>query len=122
MPVVLGETAPPPAAEPPRKRWTRQEIEIFERTGAMEGQHFELIEGDLINKMGKYLRHVLATRRVAQALAQIFGWEQVLSEASIDVSRDDHATSQPEPDVIVLRCNATEIRSVEPESADIVLL
>jgi Uma2 family endonuclease len=122
MPVVLGQTMPAPPVMPPRKRWTRQEIEIFERAGAMEGQHFELIEGDLINKMGKYLRHAMATRNVAHLLGIIFGWRLVLQETSMDVAPEDHPTSDPEPDVIVLNRDASEIRGNEPEASDVVLV
>jgi Uma2 family endonuclease len=122
MPVVLGETMPAPPVTPPRKRWTRQEIEIFEKTGAMEGQHFELIEGDLINKMGKYMRHVLGTKRAFRVLVDIFGWSLVLQEPAIDVSPEDHPTNNPEPDVIVLRRDPSEIRGIEPEASDVVLI
>ena len=122
MPIVLGETPPVAPAVPPRKRWTRQEIEVFERSGAWEGQHFELIEGDLINKMGKYLRHALAVKNVAQALALLFGWKALVWETSMDVSPEDHPTSNPEPDVLVLKRDPSEIRGNQPAPADVALV
>src|SRR5215469_4566229 len=105
MPVALGETTytPPAPQFPPRKPWTREEVEACERAGLWEGQHYELVAGELINKMPTYLRHALGVRRAVQLLQQIFGWDLVLQEASIDVAPQDHATSEPRPDVIVLK-------------------
>jgi Uma2 family endonuclease len=123
MPVALGETVytPPAPQNPPRKPWTREECEACERAGLWEGQRYELVQGELINKMPKYLRHVLGVRRLVQALQQIFGWDLVLAEASIDVAAQDHATSEPEPDAIVLKRSPSEIRGVEPAANDIAL-
>jgi hypothetical protein len=35
----------------PHKTWTREEPALVEATGNFEGTHFELIEGELIDKM-----------------------------------------------------------------------
>jgi Uma2 family endonuclease len=123
MPVVLGESVytPPVPQFPPRKRWTREECETFEQAGLWAGQHFELIEGELINKTGKHLPHTLALKRVVEILRQVFGWDAVLQETSIDVAREDHSTSEPEPDAIVLKRSPAEIRGVEPEASDVAL-
>src|SRR6266478_1280110 len=123
MPVVLGETVytPPVPQNPPWKRWTREECEAFEQAGLWAGQHFELIEGELINKMGKHLPHTLALKRVVEILRQLFGLDMVLQETSIDVAPEDHSTSEPEPDAIVLKRSPAELRGVEPEAADVAL-
>ena len=120
----LGESVytPPAPQFPPRKPWTREECEACERAGLWEGQHYELVHGELINKMPKYLRHVLGVRRAAQLLQRIFGWDLVLTEASIDVAPEDHTTSEPEPDVIVLKRSPSEIRAKEPATDDIALV
>jgi Uma2 family endonuclease len=105
MPVALGETiyTPPAPQYPPRKLWSREEYEAFERTGLWEGQHYELIEGELINKMGKNKPHVIGNQRVHHILNEIFGWQRVFSESPIDVAPEDRPTSEPEPDFYVLR-------------------
>jgi Uma2 family endonuclease len=123
MPVVLGET-PVAALEvyPPRKPWTRDDVEVLEKSGAWDGRHYELVQGELINKMGKHLRHSLATMRVLRALVEIFGWGVVLQEACIDVAPEDHPTSDPEPDVIVLKTDPSKITGREPAAADVTLL
>ena len=124
MPVVLRETvySPPVPQCPPRKRWTREECQIFEGSDVWAGQHFELIEGELINKMGKHLPHTLGLRRVVEVLRQVFGFDLVVQETTIGVAPKDHATSEPEPDAIVLKRSPSEIRGVEPEAGDIILL
>jgi len=123
MPVVLGET-PVLVFEgyPPRKQWTREEVETFEKSGAWDGPHYELVQGDLINKMGKHLAHILANKRLFLALSGAFGWDFVLPEAPISVAPEDYPTSDPEPDVIVLNRDPGGIKSKEPEADDVALV
>jgi Uma2 family endonuclease len=123
MPVILGET-PVMTFEgyPPRKKWTREEVETFEKSGAWDGQHYELVQGDLINKMGKHLAHILANKRLFLALAGAFGWDFVLPEAPFCVAPEDYPTSDPEPDVIVLGRDPRGIKTTEPEADDVVLV
>jgi Uma2 family endonuclease len=121
---VLGETVytPPAAKVPPRVPWTREEVEACIRAGLWAGQHYELVDGELINKLPKYLRHVRGVQRVFRALVEILGWDFVLTEPSVDVAAEDHRTSEPEPDVVVLNRSASEIRGNEPEPSDIALV
>ena len=54
MPTALSQIPPrPPPPEPPRKRWTRSEYAALESVGVFERQRLELVEGELIDKMGK---------------------------------------------------------------------
>jgi len=123
MPVDLGEsvyTAPAPQS-PPRKKWTREECQASECAGLWQGQHYELIEGELIDKMGKKRRHVQAARSVAHALEQIFRWDFIATEAPIDVSPEDNPASEPEPDVYVLRTRAWPGNNPRPEHLALVV-
>jgi len=124
MPVALGETSySPPAPQcPPRKRWTREECEAYQRAGFWDGQHYELINGELINKVPKYLPHTLGIRRLVDALRRVFGADPVLWETSIEVAAEDLRTNEPEPDVIVLNRSPSEISGKEPATVDIVLV
>jgi Uma2 family endonuclease len=124
MPVVLGETVytPPAAKVPPRVPWTRKEVEACIRAGLWAGQHYELVDGELINKSPKYLRHARGVQRLFRALVEIFGWDFVLTGPSVDVAAEDHRTSEPEPDVVVLNRSASEIPGNEPEPPDIALV
>jgi hypothetical protein len=64
----------------PRKVWTRKEVEWLENSGAFEGQHYELVEGDLINKTGKRRPHYSAVAHGASRLRALFGEGFVLQE------------------------------------------
>jgi hypothetical protein len=52
---------------PSRKRWTREECGHLAAAGLLDQQHLELIEGELIDKMGKKRPHV-------NAVAMMYGW------------------------------------------------
>ena len=113
MPVALTqpETVTAPLA-PPRKVWTRAECEALEERGLLTGQHLELIEGELINKMGKKLPHVSAVTLLKAWLVGVFGIPFVIQEAPVDVAPEDNPTNEPEPDIIVLK---REVRSFAPD-------
>ncbi len=61
----------PPEGAPPRKRFTVQEVEQMLDAGLFAGQRFELIDGDLIDKMGQNPSHAQAIRLVHRWLAKI---------------------------------------------------
>ncbi len=103
MAVLLSEAPELLAVEAlPHKTWTRDELALVEATGVFEGTHFELIEGELIDKMGKKFPHVAGTRELALALSALFAPDHVLQEPSIDISDADNPKNEPEPDVVVL--------------------
>src|SRR5438552_1259641 len=101
MPTVVRETRSlPPPAEPPRKRWTRQECVALETSGIWAQQHLELIEGELINKMGKKRPHTNVMVVLHAWLMRVFGAQFVNPAAPIDVAPEDNPTNEPEPDLI----------------------
>ena len=71
MPTALKENLPPAVNRP--KLWTRAECEALERAGYFEGQHVELIKGELIDKMGKPLPHGLSMVLFRVWLSKVFG-------------------------------------------------
>lgn len=91
-------------AEPPgvrRKTWTRAEVADILAKGGFAGQKLELIEGELIDKMGKLWGHVRIVKSLVSWLNRIFGDDYVGFEGSIDVSPEDNPTNEPEPDIAV---------------------
>ena len=68
---------------PPRKRWTRAECQMLESTGLWEQQHLELIEGDLIDRMGKKRPHVNVMILVMEWLVGVF-WRATGDTGSAD--------------------------------------
>src|SRR5579883_1597094 len=122
MAILLSEVPPSLAGEAlPHKTWTRDEIAVLESSGLLDGTHYELIEGELIDKMGKKRPHTLATKMAAKALRRVFGEDAVETETPIDVAPGDNARSEPEPDIIVLRPEAMYLTR-NPTSADLLLL
>ena len=86
-----------PPGYPKRKRWTRAECEALESTGLWDTGKLELIEGDLIDRMGKKRPHVTTMILVMEWLAAVFGQRHVTPEAPIDVAPEDNPASEPEP-------------------------
>lgn len=123
MPTALVEI---PAATildaPPHKRWTREQVEAIESTGLLAGEKLELIEGELIDKMGKNQPHVLTVMILVDWLRQAFGFRFVLQEAPLEVSRPDRPWSQPEPDALVLRRDVSAFTKSAPGSDDLLLV
>ena len=100
MPTLLTE-APIPI-DPPRKRWTRAECGQLQCAGVLDYERLELIDGDLINRMGKNRPHTNTLVAVLGWLIRIFGEKFVNPETSIDVAPKENSTNEPEPDLIVL--------------------
>jgi len=121
MPTIVTETPRPSPVEPPRKRWTRQECVALEMSGIWAQQHLELIEGELISKLGKKRPHANAIAVVHAWLLRVFGEKFVNQEAPIDVAPEDNPTNEPEPDLIVLSKPSREFKN-NPQPADLRLV
>lgn len=123
MPIVLS---PPvislPPAVPLRKLWTRTELDAIESAGLLDDQDLELIAGELILKMGKKRSHTIAVSLLLKYLVRIFSPDHVQQEAPIDVHPQENPTSEPEPDLIVLKLRQTEYRTGNPRPSDLQLV
>ncbi len=107
---------------PPRRRWTRTETAAMQTMGWFEGQRYELIEGDIVSKMGKNRPHVNITSALLEILLTIFGPKFVQQDAPIDVSPADNPTNEPEPDLIVLSVPRSVLREGNPGPGDLALV
>jgi hypothetical protein len=122
MVLLLCEPSEVVGAEPVRhKTWTRSEIAVLEGMGLFEGTHFELIEGELVDKTGKNRPHVIGVNLAFKGMERVFGEEFVNQEAPIDVAEADNPRNEPEPDVIVTRRNTRSMHR-NPTPADLVLV
>ena len=121
MPVMLPETPVPLALRnPPRRQWTRSEREQLEGLGLLNGERWELIEGELLLELPKKRPHVQALAILTGWLISIFGDWFVNAEAPIDVAPEDNPTSEPEPDLIVLRPEYDPWKTT-PQAQDVLL-
>ena len=122
MPTPLTPEIAPPSPEPRRKRWTREECLGLEAAGVGDLQRYELIEGDLIDRMGKNSPDVTAVIAITLWLHQVFGAFFVRFEGPIDVSPEDNPTNEPQPDIVVLTREFYNFTSAAPRPADLRLV
>jgi Uma2 family endonuclease len=120
MPIAVTDL--PVRKDPPRKRWTRSECDALAESGVLDCQKLELIEGELIDKMGKNRPHVNSVKLLAGWLEGVFGTRQVLQESPIDVSPEDNPTNEPEPDLIVLKRDLSHFTDANPRPEDLQLV
>ncbi len=85
-----------------RKRWSRAEFEFLENACLLKGR-YELLDGEIITKMGQNRRHARVLSLLLAYLAAAFGAERVQSQATMEVREDDRILNRPEPDAAVLR-------------------
>ena len=117
-----AHTLPPVRLDPPRKLWTRPEYDELASTGALDQMRLELVEGELIDKMGKKRPHVISLVELQSWLAEVFGARYVNPEAPIDVAPEDNPSNEPEPDIIVLRRKHSEFAKANPRPEDLHLV
>ena len=109
----MGET-------PNRKMWTRAECEFLVKEGMLKGR-YELVDGEIISKMGQKRKHALTVALVTNWLMQVFGGLRVQCQLPIDVTEEDSETNEPEPDVIVLNQPTTDYVEAHPGPGAIAL-
>ena len=121
MPAVL-ESRPAQLPADARRKLTRQDCRALAEAGLLEGERFELIDGELIRKMPKSRLHSLVLLRLVACLRNIFGQWHVEQEVSINLSAVLDATNEPEPDAIVLKRPSADFPQDNPGPADILLV
>ena len=122
MPIQVEELERAAPQSPPRKRWTRSECAVLQATGLLDQQHLELVDGELISKMGKNRPHTIALSLLYAWIIETFGKRFVHQEAPIDVAPEDNPTNEPEPDIVVLRQDIANFRSANPGPEDVSLV
>jgi Uma2 family endonuclease len=124
MPTAVAERPVLVEAAIRRKRWTRQEVDAFAATGLWSAQKddWELVGGDLIQKMPKKRPHTYLLIMLQNWLVQTFGVQFVNPETPIQVSPDEVSTNRPEPDLIVLRRPSRDIMESDPLPGDLRLV
>jgi Uma2 family endonuclease len=114
MSVLTREAASP--ENPDRKRWTREECRQLISLGILEPGRYELLEGDIVEKMGQNEPHVVVSKRVFLWLAGVFGGEYVRPAAPVAVS----AINEPEPDAAVTQLSEDDyLRRGTPRPEDL---
>lgn len=86
--------------EPRRKRWTRQECAKLSELGFLPGR-YELINGEIIEKMGQNTPHSYVIVRLLTLLSALFGGDFLRSQLPVIIPGEAGKTNEPEPDVAV---------------------
>lgn len=102
----------------PRKIWTRAEVDRL----SLDDLRLELVNGELLDRMGKKPPHVYWKTILGGWLRETFGNEYVRSEDPIDVAPEDNPTSEPEPDLIVTVQPIHVTRGINPKPEDLRLV
>ncbi len=85
-----------------RKRWTRDDCNFLERSGLIE-ERYELLDGEIISKMGQNRPHAITVALLLKWLIATFGGDFVQCQLPIEIAVSDRETNEPEPDASVLR-------------------
>jgi Uma2 family endonuclease len=87
---------------PPLRSFTRAEIERLIETDALEGARIELLDGELIDKMGQNPPHISGVHVVLELLLKLLPVRRIRVQSSINLSAADRERNFPEPDLAVL--------------------
>ena len=82
-----------------RMRFTQKTVKFMLDANLIGPHDYELIHGDLIEKMPQNQPHVIAVRKSTRALESVFGFEHTGTASPIFIDED----SAPEPDVFITR-------------------
>jgi Uma2 family endonuclease len=111
----------PPAFEPSGNQYTRAEVARMEESGELSGR-WELVEGQLVNKMGQNPPHAYVLRLVAAWLARVYGPERISNQSPIEVAVSDQERNEPQPDIAVIAEPGQEHLRRHPRGDELLLL
>ncbi|MCW3053142.1 MAG: hypothetical protein JWN14_2312 [Chthonomonadales bacterium] len=98
----MSQTLVAPELElfPNRYRWTVAACDRLTELGILEG-HNEVLDGEIISKMGQNPAHSNALKRLMRLLASLYGLDVVWVQSPITLPAPDNIYNEPEPDVAV---------------------
>jgi Uma2 family endonuclease len=109
----------PDSQELPRKRWNRDDVRRMLEVGLLDpNKHYELIEGEIIVKVGQGRRHILIINRLFKILGIVFGIDYVQSQGTLPLN----FINEPEPDTVVLDRTLDEYVDIEPGPENVRLI
>ena len=119
----MTETLTEPENEtfPNRKRWTVADCERLVKKGELVGR-YELIDGEIISKMGQHAPHASAIILLARWLITLFGFDCLRTQSPIVLSGRVGRTNEPEPDIVITREAVEAYFGRNPGPADVRLV
>lgn len=108
-----------PSFERLRKRWSVDDyLRLVELNLIGPEDRVELLEGEIVEKMGQDFPHIAGIRSLAEALREVFGKGFDVSQ-QLPIRTPD---SVPEPDVLVLKGSWRDYASRHPEPHEVILV
>jgi Uma2 family endonuclease len=121
MPILHIEEPIPFDTTPNRVRWTAQQCDALRDAGFLTGR-YELIDGEIISKMGQKPAHARRVNLIMAWLISTFGAEYVRIQSTIKLAAADMAYDEPEPDAVVRLNPESAYESRHPAPAEIRLV
>jgi Uma2 family endonuclease len=117
---TIAPARPTPPAPPGTRRITVDEYERIIRSGAIrDPDRLELVDGYMVDKMGKSAEHGYSTRKLLDRLSPMIGpgwtWR---SEQPVRIP----AWDEPEPDITIVRGSTDDYALRIPDPDDVGLL
>jgi Uma2 family endonuclease len=121
MPEIVEPVPATGEPAPGRIRWTRRQCDAIRDAGVLTGR-YELIDGEIISKMGQNPPHSVGSLLLREALTAIFGGLYVRVQTTIDVAEADPDHNEPEPDAAVTSQPGMAYAARHPGPADLLLV
>lgn len=121
MPQIIAPVSYTPEPPPNPFRWTRRHCRTAVDANILVGR-YELVEGQVIPKMGQGPLHTFVITRLTLWLITLFGADFVRFQLPMRMLGVDSETSEPEPDAVVLARPATEFLQENPNANDAILV
>jgi Uma2 family endonuclease len=115
------DTLPVPAVHPQRKRFTREEAHRMAELGLVSGR-YELVDGDLIDKMGQNPPHAYTFTRLQSWLLTFLEANQLRLQLPIEVAPQDQRRSEPEPDIAIVAEDRPQYQSRHPRGDELLIV
>jgi Uma2 family endonuclease len=121
MPQIVEAAPREREPAPNRIRWTRAQCTAIQDAGVLTGR-YELIDGEIISKMGHNPPHATALGLVFGWLAGVFGVQFIRVQTTADAGGADRDHNEPEPDVCVTRQPPRAYSARHPGPEDLLLV
>ncbi len=119
MPVPL--VAPENERFPNRIRWTVEECYRLAEAGYLRGR-YEVIDGEILSKMGQKPPHRMILKLFASWLISLFGYMYVQEQDPIRIPGEVGHYAEPEPDIAVTKLSTTDYASAHPGPDDLIVV
>lgn len=100
---------------------TRRTADWMRDNGEIVGR-YELIDGEIISKMGQKPPHAYVVKCLNELLTRLFGGRYIQTQLPIQVSDPDSLINEPEPDAAVLAKPAEAYLTAIPGPPDVLLV